>query len=277
MTGLTPKFSIPYPDNTTRVADLGTALGQMAGGVESALIAAGIPAATNSDRIVAASVAARDEHYGVPGTLAARLSLQAAGAECTRLDSGFTERYYADYDAVTNPGGATPAGWYPVSGRQPYFFADQITGVKPAKGTFSAPRAEWGPRIIQGGMTWTGGMVGLAIPVTGIYRLKMVISSILGAALSSAKPAALLNPPTTLANTSDPGETTYSILNGEVTGSSGKRLWSTPENTVLLKAGDRVVFTMYSLGEDVLFSAEKRGNTYLTYVEAIYVAPPLPF
>jgi len=36
-----------------------------------------------------------------------------------RADFGYTEAYFEAYHATTNPGGTTPAGWYPVSGNVP--------------------------------------------------------------------------------------------------------------------------------------------------------------
>jgi|GEM_PF-5909722 len=62
------------------------------------------------------SDAERDAHFGKPETEPARLALQARGVECVRRDKGWTERYFATYDPVTNPVGATSAGWYPVEG-----------------------------------------------------------------------------------------------------------------------------------------------------------------
>jgi hypothetical protein len=56
----------------------------------------------------------------IPGvdltTLAGRIAFQNRAPLCERLDFGWTERYYAEYDAATNPGGISPAGWYPIAG-----------------------------------------------------------------------------------------------------------------------------------------------------------------
>ncbi|WP_314148243.1 hypothetical protein [uncultured Leifsonia sp.] len=119
MTGKTPRFNIPYPDGTTKAYKLGDELAAMAGGMEAALLAAGIPAVTNQDRAVANSDAARNAHFGNPSTEPDRLALQMRGAECVRPDRGWTERYFATFNAQTNPGGATTPGWYPVEGRKP--------------------------------------------------------------------------------------------------------------------------------------------------------------
>lgn len=70
-------------------------------------------------RFAAASSTARDAHFGVPANDTQRLALQNSGAECIRTDLGYNESYYATYNSSTNPGGATPAGWYPATGATP--------------------------------------------------------------------------------------------------------------------------------------------------------------
>lgn len=70
-------------------------------------------------RFPAASSTARDAHFGVPANDTQRLALQNAGSECIRTDLGYSEAYFATYNASTNPGGATPYGWYPLAGALP--------------------------------------------------------------------------------------------------------------------------------------------------------------
>lgn len=175
MTGLTQKFGIPYPDSQTQVYRLGDELRQMAGGVEAALIAAGVPAVTNLDRAVCPTVAARDAHFGVPSTPAARLALQTRGAECVRLDTGYTERYYADYDAAANPGGATPAGWYPTSGALPYAVLRRPTAAIAVPNQLAAliPFGETSTSHVGGGMIAT--QSGVRVPLAGVYAVEASI------------------------------------------------------------------------------------------------------
>lgn len=45
----------------------------------------------------------------------------AQGNRVYRNDLGYTEAYFALYNAASNPGGATPAGWYPQSGTSVMF------------------------------------------------------------------------------------------------------------------------------------------------------------
>lgn len=56
-----------------------------------------------------ADAAARDALFVAP-------IVPAQGDTVYTADSGITWQYYALYNASTNPGGANPAGWYPVDG-----------------------------------------------------------------------------------------------------------------------------------------------------------------
>lgn len=69
-------------------------------------------AARSTSIQVHGSVTARDTFWGIPADETARLTLQNKGATTVRTDTGTAERYYATYNATTNPGGRTPAGWY---------------------------------------------------------------------------------------------------------------------------------------------------------------------
>ena len=172
MTGHTQRFGIPYPDSQTQAYRLGDELQQMAGGVEAALIAAGVPAVTNPDRAVCPTAAARDSHYGVPSTPAARLALQTRGAECIRLDTGYTERYYADYDASTNPGGAAPAGWYPIAGTVPHCSVLAVTTQTLAASAWTLIAAAWGQATSTMG-TFSAGI--LTVDRPGLYDIELSI------------------------------------------------------------------------------------------------------
>ncbi|SDH16256.1 hypothetical protein SAMN04515691_2981 [Leifsonia sp. 98AMF] len=177
MTGKTPVYAIPYPDGTTKAVKLGDELGAFALGVEAALLAANIPDVTNQDRAVAGSDLARDNHFGKPSTEAERLALQRAGAECIRTDKGWTERYYATFDAGTNPAGAPTPGWYPVSGAMPAFVcstptAQAVAGpwsfiaaafANPANNNFPTPE------LNRGFASFVGGV--LVVQQPGIYDL----------------------------------------------------------------------------------------------------------
>jgi hypothetical protein len=79
---------------------------------------------------VAASENARDSRWGVPTTSAAQLLLQNLGARTVRTDTGYTERFHGIYNATSNPGGRTTAGWYPVEK------SIGLTPIKPSAITF---------------------------------------------------------------------------------------------------------------------------------------------
>jgi hypothetical protein len=70
------------------------------------------------------TVAERTAAFGSPTSVVQRRALQLSGVEWVRPDKGWTERYFADY-AADFPGGVLvgDAGWYPVTGKLPYFTA----------------------------------------------------------------------------------------------------------------------------------------------------------
>lgn len=77
-------------------------LGSMADAIQTALSKRG--------PVLVANAAERDALFaGAP----------QQGAQVTRADMNWTERYYGLYDASSNPGGAAIAGWYPDSGKVP--------------------------------------------------------------------------------------------------------------------------------------------------------------
>lgn len=169
MTGRTPIYGISYPDGTTKASKLGDELGAMGISVEAALVAAGVPAVTNPDQATAGSDVARNAHFGIPSTEAERLALQRRGATCVRHDKGWTERYFATYDANTNPSGASTAGWYPVAGRLPHGIVYRSTVPVDtelwtlfATGSWWANHDTWGVNPFDG--TWT-------VPMDGLYEV----------------------------------------------------------------------------------------------------------
>lgn len=97
---VTPNFAIPYPDGTTALTPLQDRFADIANAVDGALVTglAGAPRLATSD-------SARNALFPSP----------VQGNLCDRPDKGYIEEYFTLYDASTNPGGATPAGWYPVA------------------------------------------------------------------------------------------------------------------------------------------------------------------
>ncbi|MBZ4486285.1 hypothetical protein [Microbacterium sp. cx-55] len=179
MGGTTPLLGIHYPSGTTKAVDLGTELEAMAGDVERALIAGGIPPVTPAPVMVAATAAARDAFWGVPANETARRTLQNRGATTVRTDKGWTERYYATYDATTNPGGVKVAGWYPVGGSMPqidlYPSGAQVVNSGSLISAWSAPGS--GDSIAFGGAEWFsygGGII--TVNRTGVYSVSALVS-----------------------------------------------------------------------------------------------------
>jgi hypothetical protein len=121
---------------------------------------------------VASSSSARDIYWGVPSTLTQRLALQNSGATTIRTDTGWSEKYYATYDASTNPGGATPAGWYPVEGILPHGIAKKnATVLSITGGSYQnvSVTNRWDIISVSQGMpTYIGGWT---IPITGIWEV----------------------------------------------------------------------------------------------------------
>lgn len=114
MTYSTPLYGIPVPDGTSLAKNLPAELKAMGEGFEAALNAHVAIPVSNAAVVTATSAAARDSYWGTPTTETARLTLQARGATTIRTDKNITERFFATYDATSNPQGMTPAGWYPI-------------------------------------------------------------------------------------------------------------------------------------------------------------------
>lgn len=96
--GLTSPDNIPFPDPGTTLTPLETHFAAQAQATQDAL-----DAVRGSTAPPVASEAARNALYPTP----------VQGNAVYRLDRGYTERYYSEYASSGNPGGRTPADWYP--------------------------------------------------------------------------------------------------------------------------------------------------------------------
>lgn len=109
-------YGIRTPKANSHAYLLGTLLGHTADDIETVLTDFGLPTVATGTPIVAASSAARDAHWGVPSSAAARRALQDLGAITVRTDLGITEQYFAGLtDGGANPGGRSLAGWYALT------------------------------------------------------------------------------------------------------------------------------------------------------------------
>lgn len=155
----TPKFGIRYPRPTAPAAKLPTAFEHIATDLDTALELGGKEPGGGGPFHVATSAAARDAFWGIPSTPADQRALQDRGASTVRTDLGYTERYFATYDAATNPGGRSTAGWYPVEGWIPY--VEWTTQATIGDGAIAG--------VGQG--TVTTNEPGLATPIIGGFRI----------------------------------------------------------------------------------------------------------
>lgn len=119
----TSPWNIPYPDGPTNLTPLQTHFANIANAVNSALTdgLGGAPRIANSD-------AERNSLIPAP----------VQGNTVLRPDKGYTEQYFGLYNSSTNPSGATPAGWYPVSGKFPRAIARKGTAVSIPNAAFTA-------------------------------------------------------------------------------------------------------------------------------------------
>lgn len=169
----TPLYGIRKPKSSRLAKFIWQSIARIGDDVESALQTFGLPTVATGAIVVAASAAARDAHWGVPATAAARRALQDSGAVTIRTDTGIIERYYAgptDGGANTMPGYPT-AGWKPLS--SPWVdFATVATNLTVGSG--GAVTCRWrstgGGEIdveyyVLLGSTPTVGAVSLTLPV----------------------------------------------------------------------------------------------------------------
>ena len=108
---------------------------------------------------VVASAAERDAKFMSP----------TQGLQVWRNDYGTVETYYELYNASTNPGGATPAGWYPDKAVQIVKRNNVATNIN--AGTYGG----YYNNTIWEAVTSTGNFAaysnGFTVPYTGIYNI----------------------------------------------------------------------------------------------------------
>lgn len=92
------------------------------------------------------------------------------GNRVYRSDTGYEEAYFAAYSAGSNPGGATPAGWYPVSGNLPSFSVERtqaqtVTSGSQVLTTFWGTPAAYSTEYFN----WTASSGTLQVLKPGLY------------------------------------------------------------------------------------------------------------
>lgn len=178
------------------------------------------------------------------------------GNRVDRLDTGYTERYFGTYNSSTNPGGATPAGWYPVAGKMPY-------GRVKRNGTpatiATTAYADLGPSTFwlidqDTQIQYSNGWL---IPIAGIYEVKASIvgtgaSGLLGGFFTGGTPGA------------------YTSLFGVSTASAvvGVTAFNITE-TKAFAAGDIVKVAALAAGTNAAWDTSSLSNSF----SIRYVAP----
>jgi hypothetical protein len=102
MSANTTPDNITYPVSTDQVAPLETVFATMAASIQAALSARFGNVAGVVPSLPVGSASARNTLFPAP----------VQGNRVWRTDTGTEEVYYAAYNATTNIGGITPAGWY---------------------------------------------------------------------------------------------------------------------------------------------------------------------
>lgn len=104
-TNTTPD-NIPKPETGDQLAPLEVWFQSQADAIQAALTNRfkGLPLGSYMPGLPVGSDGERDTIYPAP----------AQGNNVYRTDKGYFEAYYGTYNASSNPGGRSPAGWYPV-------------------------------------------------------------------------------------------------------------------------------------------------------------------
>lgn len=156
--GITAPDNIPFPDAGTALPPLETHFAALAEGAQQ-----GLNNLRASATAPVASAAARNALYPSP----------VQGNAVWRLDLGYEERYFSEYSAGGNPGGASPAGWYPTGGNVPGAF-----GIKSAAQSFTSGAGTLITFDIldaHGGVTTTASST-FTVPVAAWYRISAKIA-----------------------------------------------------------------------------------------------------
>lgn len=140
---------------------------------ESATQAQSIEDAMFTVPVAVSSVTERNNLFGVNPD---------QGVSVFRRDLGMVERYFKGYDQNSNPGGSVAgAGWYPESGRVPFFEVFGKAAGQNATAGWNLLNAVWEtPTISRGYQSFNGGV--LRIATSGLYQISCAFASANGQA-----------------------------------------------------------------------------------------------
>jgi hypothetical protein len=209
--------------------------------------------------------AQRDALYApMTGNVQGTRILQDRGETWTNA-RGTTDRYYAAYDATTNPTGARTPGWYPVAGALPMLrlTSSDTSGYQGVPTSTNAQVNLDAVDFTQGEIRRSSTTIVISQP--GLYEVRGAASFMPGGNEAARAHAVTLASVATTFNGSNPDQLTYSevISNSYVSGESSRE--------VPLKAGDvlRLVVRQQS-GATVNL---KRGGDMRTSMSARYLGP----
>lgn len=201
--------------------------------------------------VVMASAAARNAAFPTP----------AQGNSVFRSDMGYVETYFALYNSSTNVGGATPAGWYPTTGKMPKIVATRnATDWSITGGQYNAISSNtyWTTTLTQGGAgNWS---TGITIPFAGVWRVTFHLGAVAGGVTTASG--------WKINNTSTPGSWVdlYGVINTVSSGLSG-----TSVITRAFNANDVLSFFMY--GQSTFTWVGTTGSVMPGQVVLEYVSP----
>lgn len=230
--------NIWYPDNTAPISPIENLFSQMATSVN--VMGSTILQSTPS---LVPNQAARDALFPTP----------VQGNSVFRADMGWTETYYAIYDATANPGGVRgiAAGWYPVAGQTPVYSARSDTDTFPATAISTGGTAMGLPSSpsLSRGFTVSPSSGTLAVITPGIYTISA------GLRLPSANFFMAIRINGTV------------VQNQSSQGNGGPQYSNLAVNAIRLGAGDQI--TAFA----VAATSAQVSDTIYRHMSAAFIAP----
>ena len=182
------------------------------------------------------------------------------GATAFIQDKGYLTQYFDLYNASTNTGGVSVAGWYPVAGNLPKALARRSTTAVTLSNTWvdRSATTNWTTYFAHNVAAYNAGWV---VPVTGVYEISAAIAASDAVAVAVAP------------NTAPTGQTSSGIVLSLVGGASS---FSTGTARGLSKArltaGDVMKISVTSLSSSTWFTTSTTldGNHF----GITYISPP---
>lgn len=242
---ITSPDGIQYPDTATGFTPQATHWAALADSTQAAIT--GLRGASIAP---VATLAARNALYPTP----------VQGNTVSRLDTGYIERYFSEYSSGGNPGGATPADWYPIAGALPFARVQRSnTAFTIPSGAYSnlSLTTYWTEQTRRNVAPFANGFT---IPITGIYRVTATLAAFSGTSLLAGFA------PGGLTVTTPP-----QMEGGNVSGALQN--WCIPNCSMTKKynAGDTVQLWALSGGAPGVWNTDSRGSTW----SIEYIAPPV--